>query len=77
MPVRRTAETLPERVAFIEEELRRRAADTATRPVVTDYAALTGAPTDLVTVADLNDTLAPIAAGLEDLELLEWLGGPT
>lgn len=70
MPTRRTPQTLSERVAAVEEELRRRAADTATRPVVTDYTSLEGVPDDLATLADV----AVVNARAADAEMLGWLG---
>lgn len=73
MPPRRLPRTIDEKVADLEERMRRLQANVATTKNVTDYTALDGVPTDLATIGDLQ----PIADALEGVELLLWLGGPT
>lgn len=77
MPTRRVPQSLPERVAEIEEQVRRIHGNVATTPVITDYAALDGVPSDLATIGDVNTAVGPVAAHVADIEMLLWLGGPT
>lgn len=76
MPTRRVPETLPERVAAVEEQLRRMQSTAAVTPVITEYAALEGVPTDLATIGDVNTAVGQVAAEIDGLEMLVWLGGP-
>lgn len=74
---RQPPRTIDEKVAYLEEQVRRLQGGEATRPVITDYTALDGTPTDLVTVGALNAQLVPLEAAVDDVTMLEWLGGPT
>lgn len=65
--------TIDEKVADLEEQVRRLQTRSATTPVVTDYGALQGTPTDLATLADL----APISESAANAELLAWLNSST